>query len=489
MFVPSPEPSLGACDRGSVAITFGLIMSVLLLFIGLAVDIARLHYVRTQIQASLDAASLAAAKLLDTQTTTASEVQAMAAAYFQANIKNDKLHGATLAHFTATPDFTTGTVKATVDVDLPMYFARAGKSLKSMAFKPTAAATYKTLRLEVAVVLDTTGSMNEPSADGTPKIQALKTVAKDFIDALYSHNPQPGFVRVGLIPYSASINIGSMASGVAGFGSDNCVVDRAGVAAYTDAPPSWAAPISRGSTAMNPYYYCPTVSGLPLQDLRDLTLRASFKSTIDGFSANGGTAGHIGAAWGWYMLSPNWAGTWGTYAARPYADNVQKIIILLTDGMFNTAYNNGGGTLVPPESTDPAIAGSSPNQALNICANIKAAAPAGQAITIYTIGFTTPPEAEALLKTCGGEANFYSADNSSQLKASFADIVSRLTNLRVASEYKKTASLPPSFLSLLILPVRDQIVHDGWIGQRRGIPQRTEIVLGDFAQNTPHDLT
>ena len=144
MFVISPKLPFGACDRGSVAITFGLIMSVLLLFIGLAVDIARLNYVRTQIQASLDAASLAAAKLPDTHTTAASEVQAMAAAYFQANIKNDKLHGANLAHFTATPDYKTGTVKATVDIDMPMYFAHAGKSLKSMAFAPALASSYQT---------------------------------------------------------------------------------------------------------------------------------------------------------------------------------------------------------------------------------------------------------------------------------------------------------------------------------------------------------
>lgn len=431
-FVP-PKTNFASCDRGSVAITFGLILGVLLLFIGLAVDIARLNYVRSELQSSLDAASLAAAKLLDTQTATTAEIQAMAAAYFQANIKNDKLHGATVANFTATPDFTTGTVKATVDIDLPMYFAHAGKSIKSTAFKPASSSTYKTLRLEVAMALDITGSMNDPSTDGMPKIQALKAVAKDFIDELYAHNPQPGFVRVGLLPWSASINVGPYASAVAGYGSDNCVVDRQGSAAYTDAPPSWAAPISRGSSSLNPWYSCPSDPPQPLQDLRDTGLRSDFKQAINNIHATGGTAGHIGAAWGWYMLSPNWSNVWGTYAARPYADNVKKILILLTDGMFNTAYNNGGGALVSPESVDPAVAGSSPNQALNICANIKAAAPSGQAITIYTIGFTTPPEAEALLKACGGAANFYNADNASQLRASFADILSRLTNLRVAS--------------------------------------------------------
>jgi len=420
-------------DSGSVAITFGLIISALMLFVGLAVDISRLNNVRSHLQASLDASSLAAAKLLDTQTATSADVHALAEAYFEANMKSGRMQGARTQNFKATADFATGTVKATVDVELPLFFVRAASSLKSMAFTPSSSSTYKTLRLEVAMVLDVTGSMNDPSADGTPKIQALKSVAKEFIDTLYSENPQPGFVRVGLLPYSASINIGPMA-GLAGYGADHCVVDRPGSAAYTDAPPSWSAPLSRGSVAMNPFYSCPLAVLQPLQDLRDVNLRNTFKSNIDSMIASGGTAGHVGTAWGWYMLSPNWAPTWGSaYAARPYADNIQKVVIVLTDGMFNMAYNNGGGGLNPVEMVDPAVAGSAPYQALRICDNIKAAAPSSQAIKVYTIGFTAPPEAEALLAACSGAANFYSANNSSQLRASFKDIVAKLTSLRVSS--------------------------------------------------------
>lgn len=426
--------SFARSESGTVAVTFGLMASCLFLFVGLAVDMSRVQHVRSQVQSSLDAASLAAAKLLDSQTVTASDVQALAYAYFQANLKSDRLDSAKVSNFVATPDFSTGMVKATVDVEIPMFFTSAVNSIKSVNIAPSAAANYKTLRIEVAMVLDVTGSMNDPSADGTPKINALKTTAKDFIDALYSHNPQADFVRVGLVPYSAAINIGPYYSQqLAGAGSDNCVVDRSGAGAYTDAPPSWGSPISRYSTALNPYYYCPTVTGQLLQDLRDPTLRQQFKDGIDAMTAYGGTAGHIGAAWGYYMLSPKWSGVWGANAARPYADNVKKVIILLTDGMFNTAYNNGGGSLDTVQSADPTIAGSSPNQALKICDNIKNAVSASQAIQIYTIGFTTPPEAEDLLKQCGGASNFYSAANSSQLSASFRDIVTKLTNLRISS--------------------------------------------------------
>ena len=53
-------------------------------------------------------------------------------------------------------------------------------------------------------------------------------------------------------------------------------------------------------------------------------------------------------------------------------------------------------------------------------------------ITIYTVGFQTPPEAEALLKECSGEENFYNADNAAQLSSAFKDIAKRLTNIRVS---------------------------------------------------------
>jgi hypothetical protein len=56
-----------------------------------------------------------------------------------------------------------------------------------------------------------------------------------------------------------------------------------------------------------------------------------------------------------------------------------------------------------------------------------------QHVTVYTVAFQAPTTAEALLKQCAGEANFYDANNASQLSGAFRDIVRRLNNLRVTS--------------------------------------------------------
>ena len=39
-----------------------------------------------------------------------------------------------------------------------------------------------------------------------------------------------------------------------------------------------------------------------------------------------------------------------------------------------------------------------------------------------------------------------------------------------------------------VLPVLDQIIDHGGFGQRRGVTQRAEFVLGDLAQDAAHDL-
>jgi hypothetical protein len=52
----------------------------------------------------------------------------------------------------------------------------------------------------------------------------------------------------------------------------------------------------------------------------------------------------------------------------------------------------------------------------------------------------------------------------------------------------KQRRLPSSPANLIVLPVLDQVIDDARIGQRRGVAQREEIVLGDLAQDAAHDL-
>ncbi|MEQ1612919.1 MAG: VWA domain-containing protein, partial [Hyphomicrobiaceae bacterium] len=140
--------------------------------------------------------------------------------------------------------------------------------------------------------------------------------------------------------------------------------------------------------------------------------------------ATGATAGHIGAAWGWYLLSPKWAAVLPSASAPvPYTDKtVTKHVIFLTDGIFNTSYKNG------PATDDTTQMNESYAQFQSLCTNMKA-----QGITVYTVALDLlDPRALTELATCGG-ANSYTAADAVALKAVFQQIVSQLNHLRVAS--------------------------------------------------------
>ena len=205
--------------------------------------------------------------------------------------------------------------------------------------------------------------------------------------------------------------------------NDTCVVERAGAEAYTKTPPGAGAYLGVSSSAVNPNYSCPAPSVVPLADLADSGARASFKASINALSPGGATAGHIGAAWGWYMLQPGWSFLWPQSAPEPFSADVLKVMILMTDGEFNTSYENGN-----MNSTTFSDVGSSGYQALQICDGIKA-----DGNRIYSIAFMAPSSAEAMLRSCSGDDNFYDPATSSQLLGSFQDIVNKLSQLRISS--------------------------------------------------------
>jgi hypothetical protein len=112
-----------------------------------------------------------------------------------------------------------------------------------------------------------------------------------------------------------------------------------------------------------------------------------------------------------------------------------KVVVLMTDGDFNISYANGGETNPWPDplSSDASHPGSSGQQALQLCDQIKSLGDASKAVRIYTVAFQAPVGAEAMLKDCSGEESYYDAANASQLNAAFRDIVRRLNTLRMTS--------------------------------------------------------
>lgn len=425
-------------ERGTVAIIFALSCVVLLIVIGIAVDVARYYNVSTRMQAALDGASLAAAKLLPDRDMTDADVKSRALSYFSAATATFGVKPASIVAPTVIIDRTAPSVEVQGSLEIPTLFGRFAGQASLTTISQKAKVVYDITTVELSMVLDITGSMGTNG-----KLADLKFAAGDVIDTLFDGALTDTNVKIALAPYSASVNAGEFANDVTtlpkatscykpcwsctrvctdttGSLTDTCVLERQGGEAFTDAAPSGSArlPNVTGLPYVPARYTCPASSVFPLSDR---THRDDLKAAIQDYSAGGTTAGQIGTAWGWYLLSPNWASVFPAESApQPYGKkNVHKAMIVMTDGEFNASYTGGGDETAQAYTYFD-----------NLCAAAKASG-----IAIYTVGFDlNVPEALAHLESCASSpTHFYDAKTGAQLKNAFKDIANKLGNLRVAS--------------------------------------------------------
>lgn len=95
--------------RGNVTIAFGLLLVMILLAAGLAIDLSREFNARTHIMAGLDAGALAGAKLRLDDDASDADVSQTAKAYFESYLANMKMSGTATSNFQAATDRTNWT--------------------------------------------------------------------------------------------------------------------------------------------------------------------------------------------------------------------------------------------------------------------------------------------------------------------------------------------------------------------------------------------
>jgi Flp pilus assembly protein TadG len=217
--------------------------------------------------------------------------------------------------------------------------------------------------------------------------------------------------------------------------ASECVVERTGDEAYTNAPPSTAYVTIHYPDPSDSNMLCETDNVLrTLSDDKE-----TLKANIDDLNTGGSTAGHIGLAWGWYMLSPSWNTVFNgaAHTAGQYdEDDLLKVAVMMTDGEFNTAYCNGVLSNDSSYSDNSRqINCNAPNgtpfsQAAQICDAMK-----GEDIVIYTVGFqvATNGGADSFLEDCATSSDFYyNASNGAELQEAFEDIAQSITMLRLS---------------------------------------------------------
>lgn len=388
--------AFAADRRGNVAMLVALCSVALFGLVGVALDFTRTMTVRQSAQNALDAAALAAAELQSRGGASAGDLQRIALAMFEANMGQDVPH--TCATPTLTRNAATGRVSLDVACDTPTTLA-AMLGFSKLSFTAASTAEYGRTKLDVSLMLDVTGSMSGQ------KLKDLKEAAKLLVDTVVDPTGRSDDVRIALAPFSASVNAGAYFRRATGASSGgNCVTERTGRQAYTDAAPGAGA-----YSAVGPAN-CPAAVILPLNNDA-----GTLKRRIDTFAASGQTAGHIGIAWARYLVSPKWSGVWPSGSAPLPLDEPQaiKAVVLMTDGEFNTQYS---------------ALGTSAQQAEKHCAAMKA-----DGITVYAVAFNAGSAAEKLLSKCATSPDtFFKTSSGTALRDAYREIGLQLRQLRIS---------------------------------------------------------
>ncbi|MEP9397301.1 pilus assembly protein [Mesorhizobium sp. KR2-14] len=182
---------------GNFAMMFAIALPAVLAGVGLALDISSLMTARSKLQNALDSAVLAASRLADASISRDDAFQG----FFKANIANGRDLLSPVAYLTVEQGTnyikTSATAHATVALNLGFVFGQSAQvAVASSAYQSTA-------KLEVALVLDNTGSM------GDSNMKALREGATSLITTLQdAKKEQPAReIRAALVPFVTAVNI------------------------------------------------------------------------------------------------------------------------------------------------------------------------------------------------------------------------------------------------------------------------------------------
>ena len=447
----------------SVAIMLGLMIPAIIGAVGLGVDLSKAYLVRDRLGRALDQAALAAAASSGDPDIIEQRLQD----FFTVNFPDTAIGEPLELDVVVTEN----DVIVTAMADVPMSIMRLlGKdTLRVEAFT---AVRREVRGIEVALVLDNTGSMRGS------KIEALRTASRNFVEILFDRTNDPERIRIAVVPYSATVNVGSMAPSIVDnpyttpwdpsdeyvpydpddpYAWKGCVKERPypddimdtdivtggewGIFRWASAVDNnWASSMYDDEDACNdrrtPNLGCPT----------PITPLTSDRNTLDDAISDilawcrGGTLGNVGMAWGWRVLSPTEPFTEGA----AYDDEKwRKAVVMMTDGdnliyrhsisgnpydSDDTAYGRLDDDVLGTQSRNTAK-GIVDDRLAEVCTAMKSAG-----ITVYTITFGsgTSGSTEELYRNCASDTGkYYDAPSQSDLITAFETISRELSNLHI----------------------------------------------------------
>lgn len=433
----------------ATAIAFAVMAPVLVGAMGAGLDLANAYLVKERLSKAIDAAALAGAGSSSDE----AAIRARILEFFYANFPAEELG------ITFDP-------QVTVDGDEVYVYGRAYYNtifLHLLGIDEIDVASDTTVQrnvqgIEVVLVMDNTGSMASYNNIGT-----LRTAATNFVNILFDLAEKDEYIRIGLVPYSTSVNVGPYGLGYdhEGLYYDTAFVNNplgrrynahsssqwGGCVLADDYPLDtqdhegtwdmyrwcrrssndypicdryWSSYYGEYRPRRSANYVCPRTPIVPLSNDKDLLL-----DTIDDMQASGHTLGNYGMVWGYRVLSPEYPFTEGADWDSLYW---RKAIVMMTDGVntmhpWYSAYGRTSDHDIGPEDLNERFA--------DVCENLK-----DQDVLIYTITFTggVSEDSKQYYKDCATSLdNYHHAPTQDDLIEVFESISRNLSNLHIKS--------------------------------------------------------
>jgi Flp pilus assembly protein TadG len=433
--------------KGNAAILFALALVPMVGATGAAVDYSMANSNKASMQKALDSTALALAKLMPL---TQAQLDTQGWQVFQASLGKISVALQPSDLVITTP----GTGKLVLNVSGQYQPSISGViGINSFPVGAHAEVTWGIKKLEVALALDNTGSM-----ESNNKMVELKKAAKNLISILQKAAKNPGDVKVSIIPFHVQTKVGTANVNAAwlrwdlwesengscnksGYNSESSCTNQkvctkpqytskstceSNSGSWVDATwtpanrNTWTGCVEDRTQNHDALDTAPTTNttrfpaiqcGWQLAEIMPLTYDWTALTTrIDAMVPDGNTNVTIGLAWAWHSLTKQDP---MTEAADP-APDLSKYIILLTDGdnTQNRWGNNSGGAI----DTRTAAA----------CTNAKAAG-----FRIYTIRVINGNA--TLLRNCATDPTMYfDVDSASELESVFNAIGGQLASLHLS---------------------------------------------------------
>tara|TARA_B100001989_G_scaffold246955_1_gene218525 strand:- start:1472 stop:2872 length:1401 start_codon:yes stop_codon:yes gene_type:complete len=444
----------------TIAIMFGIMAPVLIGVAGMSLDYSQAYLVKQRLAQALDAAALAGAAA----STEEAEIEQRVLDFFHANYPPEKLG----IEYTPSVQVVGDEVRVGGSARYETTFLRViGVDFIDVSAETTVVREVQ--GIEVVLVMDNTGSMSTNN-----NIGALRNAASNFVYIMYGIDPDDGaladpsslddmatrdrdYIKIGLVPYSTSVNVGPY-----GLGEDRngdyygeafvnnphdlsytdyyntstnwfgCVLAHDYPADTTDHEGPWDmyrycrdeddTPICDldyyGNPKRKPNYICPRTPILPLS-----TSPTEQKNVIDTMVASGHTYGNYGMVWGYRVISPSLPFDEGVEWENQYW---RKAIVMMTDGQ-NTMHNKY--STYGPTADHNLGPGDLNNRFIDVCDNLKE-----DGVIIYTVTFysNVPQSTKDFYEECATSSDYYhDAPDQEDLIDVFETISRELSNLHI----------------------------------------------------------